>query len=192
MALNRLDLPASMAAAAQSTTIIKRKLGRTGIEVPIISMGVAHTDNPAVVQESYKLGVRFFDTARRYSNGGNERMFGSAIRNLGVRNQVYVQTKADVLPMGQSTAEQRKQNLLARFDESLAALQMDYVDIFLLHGTSANVSHMTDSGLKEGLAEIKKQKKARYLESVYKVVNRYITTTYSVYLELWVIRKQIA
>jgi predicted aldo/keto reductase-like oxidoreductase len=62
--------------------------------------------------------------------------------------------------MPQSSAAQRRQDLLGELDNSLAALQMDYVDIFLVHGPS--VDEMTDSGVKEALAEIKKSKKARF------------------------------
>jgi predicted aldo/keto reductase-like oxidoreductase len=161
MAFNRFDLPTSMA-AAQSTTVIKRKLGKTDIEIPIVSMGVMNADNPAVVQESYKLGVRFFDTARGYQNGNNEAMVGNVVKNLGVRNQVFIQTKARCpVQIKQSTPEQRKQGLLEEFNKSLAALQMDYVDIFLLH--SPSIDEMTDSGIKDALAEMKKSKKARYV-----------------------------
>ena len=163
LGLNRFDLPASMA-VAQSTAIIKRKLGRTDIEIPIISMGVMNADNPAVLQESYKLGIRFFDTARGYQQGRNEEMVGKVIRDLGVRDHVYVQTKAR-LPQGMtiksSTPEQRKEGIMSELDKSLAALQMDYVDIFLLH--SPSIDEMTDSGIKEALAEMKKLKKARYV-----------------------------
>ena len=164
MAFNRFDLPASMVAAAQSTTIIKRKLGKTDIEIPIVSMGVMNADNPAVVQESYKLGIRFFDTARGYQNGNNEKMVGDVINSLGARNQVYIQTKAR-LPQGMtiksSTPEQRKKGVLDELDKSLAALQMNYVDIFLMH--SPTIDEMTDPGIKEALVEMKKLKKARYV-----------------------------
>ena len=165
MALNRFDLPlpASMA-VAQSGTIITRKLGKTGIEIPIVSMGVMNADNPAVLQESYKLGIRFFDTARGYQQGRNEEMVGRVINDLGVRNQVYVQTKAR-LPQGMviksSTPEQRKQGILDELNKSLTALQMDYVDIFLLH--SPSFDEISDSGIQEALGEMKKQKKARFV-----------------------------
>ena len=161
LALNRFDLPASMAVAAQSTTIIKRKLGKTDIEIPIVSMGVMNADNPAVVQESYKLGIRFFDTARGYQQGRNEEMVGKVIKDLGVRNQVYIQTKGHAPSVKQGTAEERKRALLDEISKSLAALQMDYVDIFLVHGP--NIDQLTDPPVKEALAEIKKQKKARYV-----------------------------
>jgi len=158
MALNRFDLPASMAAAAQSATIIKRKLGKTGIEIPIVSMGVMNADNPAVLQESYKLGIRFFDTASGYQNGRNEEMVGKVMGDLGVRDQVYIQTKFNV---GRVPAEQRRQTLLKELDNSLARLNMDYVDIFLLHQPTPEV--MADSAVKEALQEMKKQKKARFV-----------------------------
>jgi len=159
-----LGLPASVA-AAQSPAIIKRKLGRTDIEVPIVSMGVMNADNPAVIQGSYNLGVRFFDTARLYLNGRNEEMVGKVIKDMGVRKDVCIQTKGWYgnrnLDLRKSTPEQRKQDLLKEFDSSLAALQTDYVDTFLLH--DPDVAQMTDSGIKEALAEMKKRKKARYI-----------------------------
>jgi len=160
MALNRFDLSASMA-AAQSATVIKRKLGKTDIEIPIVSMGVMNADNPQVVQESYKLGIRFFDTARGYQNGRNEEMVGKVIKDLGVRNQVYIQTKGHARPVKQATVEERKRALLDEISQSLAALQMDYVDIYIIHGPT--VDQLTDPPVKEALAEIKKQKKARYV-----------------------------
>ena len=142
-------------------TLIERKLGKTDITVPIVGMGVMNADNPAVVQESYKMGVRFFDTARVYQEGRNEEMVGRVINNLGIRNQVYIQTKARSLPIKLSTAEQRKQALLGELDKSLAALKMDYVDIFVLH--SPMIDEMTDSAVKEALLEMKELKKARYI-----------------------------
>ena len=158
MALNRFDLPASMAAAVQSAAIIKRKLGKTDIEIPIVSMGVMNADNPAVVQESYKLGIRFFDTAAGYQNGRNEEMVGKVIKDLGVRNQVFIQTKFNLMKTPQ---EQRKETLLKELDNSLTRLGMDYVDVFLLHQPLMDV--MTDSTVKEALMEMKKLKKARYV-----------------------------
>jgi len=162
MALNQLDLPAAMAAAAQSATIIRRKLGRTGIEVPIINMGVMNADNPSVIQESYKMGVRLFDTARGYQQGRNEEMLGRVIGNLNIRNQVYIQTKtAQALQLNQVPAAERTKALLEKLDESLAALKTDYVDIYLVHAPSPE--QVNDPTVKEALSEMKKQKKVRYV-----------------------------
>jgi predicted aldo/keto reductase-like oxidoreductase len=160
MALNRLDLPASMvAAAAQSKTIIKRKLGKTGIEIPIVSMGVMNADNPAVVKESYSIGVRFFDTAAGYQNGRNEEMVGRVIKELGVRKEVYIQTKIHTPRLNSADAVAKQ--MLSDFDNCLKRLQMDYVDILLVHGPS--VAEMNDPGVKQAMAEIKKLKKASHI-----------------------------
>ena len=160
IALNRFDLPASMAAATlQSNKIITRKLGKTGIEIPIVSMGVMNADNPAVVKASYEAGVRFFDTAAGYQMGRNEEMVGQVIKDLGVRKNVFIQTKLHVpkLPEADAVAKQ----ILVDFDNCLKRLQMDYVDIFLVHGPT--IEEMNAPGVKQAMAEVKKLKKARHI-----------------------------
>jgi len=123
---------------------------------------VMNADNPAVVQESYKTGVRLFDTADVYQNGRNESMLGRVIGNLNVRDQVIIQTKSHpVLLIKESTAAERTRSLLGKLDESLARLNTDYVDIYLVHAPT--MDQLTDSGTKEALLEMKKQKKARYI-----------------------------
>jgi len=161
VALSKLELPAAFVGAAQPAAIIRRKLGRTDIEIPIIGMGVLYADNPAIIQESYKIGVRFFDTADAYQNGRNEEMVGRVIEKLNIRSQVIIQTKTHPILLKESTAAERTRSLLEKLDESLVRLNMDYVDIYQLHAPATD--HMTDSGIKEALAEMKKQKKARYI-----------------------------
>lgn len=68
--------PQSPAAAARDKTAIQRTLGRTGIELPIVSMGVMNANNPELLKAAYEAGVRLFDTALGYQQGRNERMVG--------------------------------------------------------------------------------------------------------------------
>jgi predicted aldo/keto reductase-like oxidoreductase len=165
VALSQLELPKAFAAeAAKPTNIIRRKLGRTGLEVPIVSMGVMRADNPAVVQESINIGVRLFDTADGYQNGLNEEMIGRVVSNMNARDRVYIQTKSRISASKQPpppTAAERRQRLLTNLDASLARLNTDYVDIFLVHDPTTDM--ITDSGVKEALAEMKKQGKARHV-----------------------------
>ena len=79
--------------AEQPREIIYRTLGKTGIKIPIVSMGVMNADNPAVVKASYELGVRHFDTAAYYQGGKNEEMVGKVIGEMGVRDKVVIGTK---------------------------------------------------------------------------------------------------
>lgn len=160
MALNRFDLPASMAAATlQSTNIITRKLGNTGIEIPIVSMGVMNADNPAVVKASYEAGVRFFDTAAGYQMGRNEEMVGQVIKDLNARDKVFIQTKLHVPKLAEADAVAKQ--ILSDFDNCLKRLQMDYVDILLVHGPTT--AEMNAPGVRQAMAEVKKLKKARHV-----------------------------
>jgi predicted aldo/keto reductase-like oxidoreductase len=162
LALSRMDLPAAMAAtsaeAKASQTIITRKLGRTGLLVPVVSMGVMNADNPAVVKESYEIGVRFFDTAMRYQNGKNEEMVGEVIKSLGVRNKVFIQTK---IPKPRVAAEQVTQQMITDFEGCLKRLQMDYVDTLLIH--MPTVAEMNEPGVVQAMKTIKDQKRAHFI-----------------------------
>jgi len=53
---------------------IYRKLGKTGIELPIVSMGVMNADNPNLVASALDAGIIHLDTAHGYQNGKNEEM----------------------------------------------------------------------------------------------------------------------
>jgi aryl-alcohol dehydrogenase-like predicted oxidoreductase len=103
----------------------KRTLGRTGIEVSALGMGCMLTSDPSVIARALDLGVTFFDTARGYQNGNNERLVGTA---LGARRKnVFVCTK---------TPASTKAQALADLDLSLKELGTDYVDLWHLHGKS--------------------------------------------------------
>jgi predicted aldo/keto reductase-like oxidoreductase len=142
--------------------IIRRKLGRTGLQVPIVSMGVMNADNPAVVKQSYEIGIRLFDTAMGYQGGRNEEMIGSVIKSLGVRDKVIIQTKIKRprLP-DTATTEEISAKMLSDFDGCLKRLQSDYVDILLIHGADAR--EMNHPGVVQALGEARKQKRARFI-----------------------------
>ncbi len=167
LALSPVALPlpgfAPVTASPQAkASIIRRKLGRTGLQVPIVSMGVMNADNPEVVKRSYEIGVRLFDTAMGYQGGRNEEMIGSVIKNLGVRDKVFIQTKIrKPRTSPTATAEEISKQMLADFDGCLKRLQSDYVDLLLMHGPS--VSDMNDPGVLQALSEAKKQKRARFV-----------------------------
>jgi hypothetical protein len=73
--------------------ILQRTLGKTGITLPVVSMGVMNADIPGLIRRSYELGIRHFDTAAVYQQGRNEEMVGTVIKELGVRDKVIVSIK---------------------------------------------------------------------------------------------------
>jgi predicted aldo/keto reductase-like oxidoreductase len=139
--------------------IIYRTLGRTGIKVPIVSMGVMNANIPEVIAASYEEGIRHFDTASSYQYGKNEVMVGTVIKKLGVRDKVVIATKIG-LPQGwQDMLPSVAKNMLIRkTEESLKRLETDYVDIMYLHGLSdpKEVSHPP---FIEAMETLKEQKK---------------------------------
>jgi predicted aldo/keto reductase-like oxidoreductase len=148
---------------AKNSQPLIRVLGRTGIKIPVVSMGVMNADNPALVKRSFELGIRHFDTAARYQNGRNEEMVGSVLKELQAREQAIIATKVrpgkpEILDqMGDKMVEQE---ILDLIDKSLARLQTDYVDILYIHAIS-DPKELQRPGLLAALDKAKKLKKAR-------------------------------
>lgn len=114
-----------------------RVLGRTGIRLPIVSMGVMNTDNPQLVRAALDAGYVFLDTAQGYQRGTNEAMLGEILKERP-RNSFVIATKAS-LPKDQATGgygpEATEEAYTKKIDTSLKSLRLDYVDIYHHHGT---------------------------------------------------------
>jgi predicted aldo/keto reductase-like oxidoreductase len=79
----------------------------------------------AVIKAAYESGVNYFDTAWFYS--GSEEALGTVLKNLGIRDKVYIATKFPYMAM-------RGASDFAKYmDSSLSRLQTDYVDYYLMH-----------------------------------------------------------
>jgi diketogulonate reductase-like aldo/keto reductase len=108
-----------------TTSIINLSGGGT---IPTIGLGVYQaatgTETQEAVANALKLGYRHVDTAQIYRN---EADVGIAIKNSDVpREEIFVTTKLWVSKHNYDTA-------LTAIQESLGRLQMDYVDLFLIH-----------------------------------------------------------
>ncbi len=137
----------------QDDNILTRTLGNTGIRVPVLSMGVGGCDSPAVVRAALKSGITHFDTAHVYQGGNSEKMLGSIFREYP-RESFTVATKVK--------QTQTREEFLRIFDESLARLQLDYVDILYLHSIK-NRNEALDPGIMAILSEIKNSGRARHI-----------------------------
>ena len=117
--------------------VIFRDLGRTGIKLPIVSMGVMNASVPGVVQASYENGVRHFDTAAYYQMGRNEQMVGSVIKKLKVREKVIIGTKILTRNQRRNLVGKNMVNKVISLTEaSLSRLKMDYIDILYIHSVT--------------------------------------------------------
>jgi len=109
-----------------STNIISTKLNNH-IEMPLIGLGVYDMYNNEAehaVTTALEIGYRLIDTASMYNN---EKEIGNAIKNSGLkRSEIFLTTKLNNTDHGYDRA-------LKAFDESLAKLQVDYIDLYLIH-----------------------------------------------------------
>jgi uncharacterized protein len=170
VALNLLGLTSASALANESkqdktfdkTKILYRTLGKTGISVPIVSMGVMNANNPNLIKAAWDAGIRHFDTAYGYQNGNNEKMVGSVLKELKVRREdVTIATKIGIDFRSMTNGKERKEDFLKRFDESLHRLQMDHVEILYLHAVD-ELDQVNDPYIMEAFTELKAKKKIRF------------------------------
>ena len=145
--------------------VIKRKLGKTGIELPIVSFGVMRADSPALLKSALEEGIIHFDTAHGYQNGKNEEMIGEVFKNVN-RDSIILSTK---VPPEESNWETGKLGpasthvaFLEKLDISLERLKKDYVDILYVHGLSCKEAVLYPEML-EAVTRAKKDGKAKHV-----------------------------
>ena len=155
--------PSAPAAPAADQPLLTRPLGRTGVVLPVVNMGVMNADNPELVRRAYELGMRHFDTAAGYWRGKNEEMVGTVLAGLNARSQSTIATKANIPPAQRESlpAAELKAAFIKIFEGSLRRLKTDYVDILYIHDVS-RVEDMSRPGFLEAFAELKDQKKIRF------------------------------
>ena len=134
-------------------------LGSTGITVPQNGFGAlpiqrVDTDTAAaILRRAYDGGMRFFDTARAYSD--SEEKIGAAFHGFGAqRETVYIATK---------TAAQTPEQVREHFAVSLKNMELDYVDIYQFHCVSRCYKPGDGTGMYECLQELKAQGKIRHI-----------------------------
>ncbi len=129
-----------------------RLLGRTGLYVSELCLGtmtfggegfwkvmggLGQDTATALVKQAFDAGVNFIDTANVYSLGQSEELTGRALKTLGLpRDELVVATKATGI-MSETAINGRGQSrvhLMNQIDASLKRLQLDHIDLYLLHG----------------------------------------------------------
>ncbi|EIE20954.1 L-galactose dehydrogenase [Coccomyxa subellipsoidea C-169] len=118
----------------------KRKLGNTGLSVPIIGFGASPLggiyqplDESLAVQavhEAFKFGINFFDTSPYYGLTRSEKVLGRALKDLP-RDQIIIATK--VGRYGADTFDFSAERVTRSVHESLERLQVQYIDIIQTH-----------------------------------------------------------
>jgi aryl-alcohol dehydrogenase-like predicted oxidoreductase len=114
--------PQTQAVAPSSGAPSYRTLGNTGLKVTSVGFGCMVTSDPSVISRAVDMGINYFDTARGYARGNNERMVGGALK--GNRNRVILSSKSHAMTAAEARAD---------LDTSLKELGTDYLDIWYVH-----------------------------------------------------------
>ena len=141
--------------AGDPAKTIYRTLGKTGIRVPVVSMGVMRADNPNILKAAYQTGIVLFDTAHGYQDGRNEEMVGNFLKDKP-RDSFVVATKIHP-EKGTST-----EKFLEMLDTSLKRLQMDHVDILYLHAAS-DLEYLHNENYLQALKTAMEQGKTKHV-----------------------------
>jgi predicted aldo/keto reductase-like oxidoreductase len=141
-----------------------RKLGRTGIKTPLVSMGTAEASSVDLIRRGYDAGIKLFFSATYYGQGNNERLVGQALKDLP-RDSFVVGTAATPEGFnpraGTMPKDMNAQAYMKTAEESLKRFGLDHVDILLLPFAGKRESVMFDPILK-AMTELKKQGKIRF------------------------------
>jgi 1-deoxyxylulose-5-phosphate synthase len=125
------------------------KLGQTGLEVSVITLGCMSfgesggrgrpwtLDEDAcrdIVRQALDAGINVFDTANVYSAGRSEEITGKALKDFVPRDEVVLATKVFMsMRRGPNGAGLSRKAIFAELDASLRRLQTDYVDLYQIH-----------------------------------------------------------
>jgi len=145
--------------------IIYRTLGKTGIKVPVIGMGMLQPSNPALIRAAFDAGISHFDTtATEGTQENNLKMFGDVSRGrpresfiIGVKVSFLSRLQQGLYKEGVTT-----EAFLKKFDFYLKCLNMEYVDILYHHAVARKESAFYEPIMK-AMEKAKKEGKTRFL-----------------------------
>jgi len=145
--------------------VVYRTLGRTGLKLPIVSMGVMRADNPNLVKAALDKGIKHLDTAHGYQEGRNEEMLGELLVDYP-RDSYTIATKIHQVGMDRKTGtyseEATEESFMNMFDISLQRLKLDYVEILYHHSLGTRDAVLHEPTL-NAMKKIKKSGRAKSL-----------------------------
>lgn len=198
--------------------MVYRRTGRSGLKLPVISLGLwqnfGYTDSfensEKMCRTAFDLGITYFDLANNYGspyNGSAEENFGKVLdRGLrSYRDELIISTKAgyDMWPGPYGDKNGSRKYLTASLDQSLKRMGLDYVDIFYHHiydpdtpleETALALDNAVKQGkaLYVGISNYNREKTAEILEIFRELKTPYVVNqpSYSM-LNRWIERDKL-
>jgi predicted aldo/keto reductase-like oxidoreductase len=147
--------------------IIYRTLGRTGLKLPIVSMGSCYTVN--LIRAAMNEGIVYFQSSGGYAEGEHERLLGKALKPFS-RDSYVIGTCADLpyrMGRGGGNSVDLETNIdpkliIKSLDESLQRLKLDYLDIYYL-GSIGTRDPLFHEPYLEAFDKLKREGKTRFV-----------------------------
>lgn len=149
------ELNAGRPRESEHLQVPRRKLGKTGVEVSCLGIGVMLNliDNQILLRNALKYGITYWDTADTYAGGNSELGIGKYLeKNPDVRKNLFIVSKTS---RARTTADIEQPLQL-----SLKRMNTDYIDAYFPYWIS-DPSQLTDE-LKRWVESAKKRKLIRY------------------------------
>ncbi len=124
-------------AHADAMQVGTRPFGRTGVQVPILSLGTMFDTGASqlLLRQAVKWGVTYWDTAQYYNRWGSELGIGKYLAK-------YPQDRKQIFLVSKSSKQDAK-GLTEELDDSLNNLKTSYLDLYFLHGVGDAKAELT-------------------------------------------------
>jgi predicted aldo/keto reductase-like oxidoreductase len=160
---------ASIASAVSQSTskqgLVYRTLGKTGLKLPVISMGTSNINNPGIILAAINSDIKLFTTSSYYGEGNNEIMLSGVFKGRP-RDSFLIATSSRPegidFKNGIFTDPNAVPKYIADIEGGLKRLGLDYVDILFLPFTAKRESVFFEPFLRM-MENFKKQGKARFI-----------------------------
>lgn len=145
--------------------LMHRTLGKTGVKLPIISMGSLEATSEALVRTALDSGIAYIATSHYYQRGKVQQFIGRIIKDYD-RDKILLGAGVDPHPVDWRSGTFSKNTDIARFEKdftkSLENLDVDHVDILFLSYVGKKES-ATFEPLMNAMEKIKRAGKTRFL-----------------------------
>lgn len=160
-----LNVKGSETKKNKTDKMVYRVLGKTGMRLPVVNMGVMRADNPNLVKAALDKGVKLLDTANGYQHGRNEEMLGKLLKDYP-RDSYYLATKVHLDGMDRKTGKYdekaTEEDFLSKFKVSMGRLNIGYVDILYHHAVSSPEAALHEPAL-SAMRKIKESGEAKFM-----------------------------